>query len=370
MIFALVMAVALLAYANGANDNFKAVATVYGSKTLGYRPALALATVAQVLGSLASVLLAGALVKAFGGKGLVPAVVVGDPTFLVAVGAGAAATVLIATRVGLPVSTTHALVGGLMGGGLAMAPADLAWSRLGSGYFLPLLTSPLMALVGAALLYPVARGLRRRLRVEPTTCVCLDGGVEHADMQPDGSLILRRTGLRVHVEDVGACSQRYEGSIVGVSAQRVVDTLHTASALTLGFARGLNDTPKVCALLVAAGWSGVDPRLALLVVAVVMGLGGVLHARRVAETLSHRITDINHGQGLLANAVSSALVVGASMLGSPVSTTHVSTGAIFGIGLWNGRTDWRLAGGIVLAWVATLPLGASLAWVTARALMA
>ena len=370
MIIALVIAVALLAYANGANDNFKAVATLYGSSTLGYRPALALATLAQVLGSLASVLLAGALLEAFGGKGLVPAAVVGQPAFLLAVGAGAAGTVLIATRAGLPVSTTHALVGGLVGGGLAMAPTQLHWTHLGAGYFLPLLTSPLVALLGAALLYPLARGLRRRLRVQPTTCVCLDGGVEEADPQPDGTLILRRTGLTVRVEDVSVCRQRYDGFIAGVSAQRVVDALHAGSAFTLGFARGLNDTPKIFALLVAAGYSGVDPRAALLAVAVVMGVGGLLHARRLADTLGHRITDINHGQGLLANGVSSALVVGASLLGSPVSTTHVSTGAIFGIGLWSGRTDWRVVGGIVLAWVATLPLGAALAWVIGRALMA
>jgi len=68
-----------------------------------------LATAAKLLGSLASVLLAGALLRAFGAKGLVPPEVVGDPRFLVSVGAGAAATVLLATRVGLPISTTHAL---------------------------------------------------------------------------------------------------------------------------------------------------------------------------------------------------------------------------------------------------------------------
>ena len=92
-----------------------------------------------------------------------------------------------------------------------------------------------------------------------------------------------------------------------------------------------------------------------------MALGGFLRARRVAETMAHRITPLSHGQGALANTVSSGLVIGASLLGAPVSTTHVSTGALFGIGFWNASTDWSMVRGIVLAWIGTLPLAAALA---------
>ena len=67
------------------------------------------------------------------------------------------------------------------------------------------------------------------------------------------------------------------------------------------------------------------------------------------------------GQGLVANSVASTLVIGASLMGSPVSTTHVSTGAIFGIGMHTGSADTKVIGGIVLAWVATLPIAAALA---------
>jgi hypothetical protein len=84
----LVIAAFVLAYANGANDNFKATATIYGSGTLGYEAARRLATFAQLAGSLASIALATGLLKAFSGKGLVPAEVVGDPRFLVAVATG------------------------------------------------------------------------------------------------------------------------------------------------------------------------------------------------------------------------------------------------------------------------------------------
>ncbi|MBZ0251850.1 MAG: inorganic phosphate transporter, partial [Candidatus Methylomirabilis sp.] len=96
-------------------------------------------------------------------------------------------------------------------------------------------------------------------------------------------------------------------------------------------------------------------------VAATMALGGVLGARRVAETMGRRITDMSPGQGLTGNLVTGVLVLGASRAGLPVSTTHVSCGAIFGIGATTGRADRRVIGEILLAWLATLPLGAACA---------
>ncbi len=353
----LALAALALAWANGANDNFKATATLYGSGTADYEAALTLATGAQVVGSIASVALAGALLSAFSGKGLVPASVVGDPAFLVAVATGAAATVLLATRVGAPVSTTHALLGGLLGAGLAMAPDRLAWGALGGKYFVPLAVSPLLAATAAGLLYPAARFVRCRFGWNEQTWLAA-GAVDRAGDPPSGAFAF--AGQEGDPAPRGD-GRAFEGLLLGVSALELIDFAHTASAFALGFARGLNDTPKILALLVAAGWSGIDPRASLLVVAAAMAAGGVLGARRVAETISHRITGMNRGQGLLANTVGSTLVIGASLLGSPVSTTHVSIGAIFGIGLHTGSADWRVAGGILAAWAATLPAAALVA---------
>jgi PiT family inorganic phosphate transporter len=364
----LLLAALALAWANGANDNFKATATVYGAGAMDYPRARRLATAAQLAGSLASVVLADALLQAFGGKGLVPPEVVGDPRFLVAVGTGAAVTVLVATRMGLPISTTHALVGGLAGAGLTLAPTQLSWSALGGSYFLPLLVSPVLATAAAFVFYPLAHRTREALGIRSNTCVCIGPMADPVNVSADGAMVLRRTGLPLTVAEREACRLVYDGRVFGTSFQTLIDRLHEASAFALGFSRGLNDTPKVLALLVAAGWSGIDPRASLTVVAAAMAAGGWLRARRVAETLAHRITSLSHGQGLLANGIASSLVIGASLLGSPVSTTHVSTGALFGIGFWSERTDWWMVSGILAAWLATLPLAAALAATTAWAL--
>jgi PiT family inorganic phosphate transporter len=96
----------------------------------------------------------------------------------------------------------------------------------------------------------------------------------------------------------------------------------------------------------------------------------VLNARRVAETMSRKITRMNPGQGFTANLVTALLVAGASRLGLPVSTTHVSVGALFGVGVVNGTARSRTVLAILLAWATTLPLGAALAAASYLALTA
>ncbi len=91
-----------------------------------------------------------------------------------------------------------------------------------------------------------------------------------------------------------------------------------------------------------------------------MAAGGLIGARRVAETMSHRVTEMNPGQGFAANFVTAGLVIGASGLGLPVSTTHVSCGTLFGIGAVTRQAHWKTIATILLAWVTTLPLAGAL----------
>jgi PiT family inorganic phosphate transporter len=355
----IVLAVLFLAYSNGANDNFKGVATLFGSGTCGYRQALAWATVTTLAGSLLALYLAGGLVESFKGKGLVPDEVTRQPAFVLAVSLGAALTVLLATLTGLPVSTTHALTGGLVGAGLLAAAGEADLGKLGGSFVVPLLFSPVVALLLTVAVYPLFRWARRRSGVSSLTCVCVSGTYEEVQAQPDGRLLLVRTQAVVEIGEVATCVDRYQGRVVGLEAGRVLDVAHYLSGGAVGFARGLNDTPKIVALMLAV--NAIPDAWGLALVAVVMGVGGVLNARRVAETMSRKITRMNPGQGFTANLVTSVLVAGASRLGLPVSTTHVSCGALFGIGTVNGTARLGTILTILLAWVTTLPLGAALA---------
>jgi PiT family inorganic phosphate transporter len=108
-------AMLFVAFANGANDNFKGVATLFGGGVSHYRKALCWATVTTLAGSLAAFPLAGELIPVFQGKGLVPPSLVQSPAFRGAVLLGAALAGFAATRIGMPISTTHSLTGALIG---------------------------------------------------------------------------------------------------------------------------------------------------------------------------------------------------------------------------------------------------------------
>ena len=220
--------VAMLAYANGANDNFKGVATLFGSGTTSYRRALWLALLTTLAGSLTAILLGQALIQAFSGKGLVSADVLANPGFLLAVSASAAFTVLLAAFTGFPISTTHALLGALIGAGL-LVPGGPDRTRLVNGLLLPLLLTPAAAVLATYILYTLFRRLRLALGISRDTCICI-GKETHtvatespalAVSRLDGSQIVLRSQdgrtevthrLRMSVDSDVKCVQRYEGS--------------------------------------------------------------------------------------------------------------------------------------------------------------
>ncbi len=350
--------VGLLAFANGSNDNPKGVATLYGSGTTGLRQAIGWATITTLAGSLAGWILADRLLIAFRGGGLVPAPLTHDPRFLLAAGFGASGAVLLASRVGLPVSTTHALLGGLLGAGVVAAKGAVRLDALGREFALPLLASPLLALATAWILYSFLRAARLRLGVERRMCLCVGAAVEPLMRTADGALVIESRGIPLTLQQEAFCRERYVGSLIGFDAQALLDRLHFLSAGLVGIARGMNDAPKIAALLVASRLTGVGTGLGM--VALAMAVGGLLGARRVVETLGRRITPLNHGQGFTANAVTAGWVLLASFHGLPVSTTHVAVGSLAGIGAMTGKADWGTLAVIATAWVTTLPLAAVL----------
>ena len=356
----LFIATIFLAYSNGANDNFKGVATLFGSGTTSYKAAITWATITTFAGSVTSLFLAETLLKNFSGRGLVPNELAASPQFVLAVGLAAGLTVMLATLTGFPVSMTHGLVGALVGAGLTAVGTSVNFGTLGTLFFLPLVVSPLLAVGLGIASYVFARGLRVKLGVQKEWCVCVGEVVQLVPIpQPRGLLALAPVTLpQIAVGSVEQCRQQYKGQLLGGSVQRGLDFIHFLSAGSVGFARGLNDTPKIVALLLVVKTFDVKP--GMLLVAIAIAIGGLLNARRVAITMSKRITPLNPGQGFTANLVTSTLVILASRFGLPVSTTHVSVGSLFGIGLITREANVRVVSGILLSWVLTLPIAAIL----------
>jgi inorganic phosphate transporter, PiT family len=352
----LFFATCFLAYSNGANDNFKGVASLFGSRTCSYRAAISWATITTFAGSIISIFLAQALLKKFSGKGIVPDHFVGSEYFLLAVAIGAGLTVIIATLTGFPVSTTHALTGAIIGCGFVAVGSGVNFSALGKEFVLPLLLSPILAMVIAGILYILFSALRIATGVTKEWCVCVGAEERIVAMpQPSSAFALRSIAstITLTVDEQENCRERYAGSFLGIGSQQIMDAAHFLSAGTVSFARGLNDTPKIVALLLL--WKALDIRWGFLAVASTMAIGGLLNARRVAETMSNKITAMNHGQGFTANLTTAILVVLASVFGLPVSTTHVSVGSLFGIGLTTGKANHRMIRAIVFSWLVTLP---------------
>lgn len=350
----LFLGVCFLAYANGANDNFKGVASLFGSGTANFRQALVWATLATLAGSLAALFLAQTLLVKFSGKGLAPDELIHTLPSMIAVAGGAGMTVILATRYGFPISTTHALPGAMAGSTLLATSGNLNLTPLLNNFVLPLLLSPVVALLLAALFY---RGLNTwisRRASDNDLCMCVEN--------PDQLALAGNTNMRMtlvpalSIDRQTACAERQAGLVFGFHADRLRDGLHFCSAGAVCFARGLNDTPKIAALLLLA--PGFDLQWIIIAVATAMLLGGVFNARRVAETMSHNITTLTHDQGLSANLVTALLVIFASKLGMPVSTTHVSVGSLFGIGWVSGKAHRDVIASIALSWLLTLPCAA------------
>jgi PiT family inorganic phosphate transporter len=169
LITILFVAACFVAFTNGANANFKGVASLYGSGTTTLRTAALWGTATTFAGSITSLFLVGGLLAAFRGRGIVPDSLVASAEFITAVALGGALTSFLATRFGFPVSTTHALVGAILGAGLAANSNEVQFAALGKLFLLPLFVSPVIAAFAGVLLFAVLMWWRvlpeRRTRV-------------------------------------------------------------------------------------------------------------------------------------------------------------------------------------------------------------
>lgn len=303
-----------LAFANGANDISKSIATLVGSGESDYKRAVVLVALATAAGGVLASAWAVKMTLLFTKGLLVPQAQV-NQLFALSVLAGSIGWVMLSTRMGMPVSTTHAIVGSVVLTGLyTFGFGQILWASVSKKIILPLLLSPVAAV---GLSWVVFRFLYW--------------------------LCAKRYCLNCH-------------------------WAHWASAMSSGFARGLNDTPKIAATGFIFYYL-IDPKVHIaphwffLALAVAMAAGGILMGFKVTDTLAHKVTEMNHLEGFAANVATSALVIATAIHGFPVSTTHLSSSAIMGMGMRKGFSGVNRAvvRDILLAWLVTLPTAGAMA---------
>lgn len=354
----------VIAYVNGSNDVSKGIATLVGSGITNYRHAKLWGTLWTGAGGVAAALFARAMEGTFGNKllasGITPSLAASTATIL-----GAAAWVAIASLTGLPVSTTHAIVGSLAAVGWVAYGEGIKWKFFGGKIALPLLLSPLISfLVTTALLRTWAFFSAKTGKSVECLCAQVETGVAPMAAMANGAVVslpVPQTLLRWKIDSKRTCADE-ESDFLGLT----IDHLHWITSGATAFARGLNDAPKMVALILGAAFLNTTnasiPTIAYAAISTGMVAGSWIAGRRVTTVLAKKVTRMDHREGFVANLVTAALVGPGAALGLPMSTTHVSSGAIIAVGAQNDAgLSWRTVRQMLLAWVATLPAAALLA---------
>jgi|SRR3972149_2161702 len=351
------LAALFIAFVNGSNDNIKGVATLYGSGVNNYKRTILWGTFTTATGSLFAIVIAKTLILNFSGKGLVPDQFVNTFAFNTSIAFGAGAAVLIASQIGMPISTTHSIIGAMIGSGFVAADSALNLTKLFSTFIIPLLFSPIAAVGIAYILYLFINRTRLALGYEKEACVCVGEKsycLTAANNLSSEAILSEVKKIDITIDTVDSCIVNYSGKFLGLKLQSILTTSHFISSGLVSFARGLNDTPKLLGLFIF--FNLFDPKLSLLGVTISMMAGGLLNSRKVAETMSKKITPLNDGQGFTANLSTGLLVLASSFWGLPVSTTHVSVGSLFGIGMATKKYNVEVIKNILYSWLLTLPV--------------
>lgn len=343
-----------LGFANGTNDVSKGIATLSGSGLTTLGRAMLWGTGWTVLGSLCGILWGGSVLHTIVGG--VPSGETLPEGARLSLMIGTAGWVFLSTVRGWPVSTTHAIAGSLLGATAVTAGESVeAWEPMTRTILLPLLLSPVVAGILTSAV----------VRIFPETIGAASAEGRKICLLPRLKWLVDSSGETAALAAGRACAvcpadSRDAAGHFGfrIGARR----LHWGSGALLSFARGLNDTPKFVAVTLLAippGTNVAAPWLFLLA-AVAIGAGSLLGGGRVTRVLGSELVGIDPYRGFLANAVSSLLVVGASPLGVPVSTTHVAAGAILGSAAGRGIV-WGTVRSMAGAWLVTVPVSALVA---------
>ena len=341
-----------VSFANGANDVSKSIATLVGSGIANYGRAIAWGTLWTASGAVVAALVTRAMLQTFGSISRSSTI----HPFSTAIAAivGTVLWIAIATYASLPVSTTHAIVGSLIGvaifnGGLA----QVNWSVLTGKIAIPMLLSPILAFGLTIGLLKIWRDFAPDVAED---CICIevqdDFDAPRSEAAIAQSIAAQPLAASLRLASCDAANR--------FSAGVTIRHLHWISSGFASFSRALNDTPKMVALLVGAALvsGGTRPLSGSYygVAALGMTAGSWIAGRRVTNLLARKVTPMDHREGFAANLVTAALVGIGAPLGLPMSTTHVASGAILGIAA-EQRTpaNRKVIVEMMIAWVVTLP---------------
>jgi PiT family inorganic phosphate transporter len=319
LVIIIVLAV-LFDIANGWHDCANAIATVVSTKVLSPGAAVAIAAFMNILGAFLTTAVAKTI-----GKGIVDPAAITDQVIIAAL-LSAILWNLITILMGLPVSSSHALVGGLIGAAMAHGGMSILNSDGIMKIFLSLLISPLF---GFAFGYGFMKAVLYLF-----------------------------------------------GHLAPGTINKHFGRLQILSSSFMAFGHGSNDAQKAMGIITMALFAaGKIPTLdvptwVVLTCAFAMGFGTIFGGWKIIKTLGHKMLKLEPIHGFAAETSSAAIILVASHWGMPVSTTHVVSTAILGVGATKrlSAVRWGIAGKIVLAWVLTLPFCIAMAWGIVRLL--
>jgi PiT family inorganic phosphate transporter len=328
--FFLIVLVVIMAlafdYINGFHDTANAIATVVSTRVLSPRTAIIMAAVLNFIGAM----VAQNVAKTIAG-GLVDKAFVNQSIILSAL-IGAIIWNLITWKYGIPSSSSHALIGGLCGAVVSKGGWDaLKIDGIKEKVLIPLVMSPMIGLFVGFLIMTLIYLLAKR--ANPTKAMAL--------FKP----------------------------------------MQILSSSLMAFSHGSNDAQKsmgiITLALVAGGFLTktdkiIIPMWVMVSCAVAMALGTAAGGWRIIKTMGHKILRMDPSQGFAAETSASLVILLASKLGIPVSTTHVISSSIFGVGIAKNKNAvrWAVARDMVFAWILTLPASAIMAMLTAYILRA
>jgi PiT family inorganic phosphate transporter len=376
IIFGVIIALALN-FVNGLNDASHSIATVVATKALSPIKAVFLTALCNLIGPF----LFATAVAATIGTAIVTESGLTPHSIIIAMGT-AILLVFVATRAGIPISSSHAIVGGLLGAGVAVAGFSAvilpSWESGTEAVFFGLLG----ALIGA-----ISLGLFTASFGEDGWFGAMLGAVCGA------SLIIPVLMLMGFIQIKGLLAIVlfiFISPVIGMAGafifdivvshlfrhsrqnrmKRIFQPLHVLASLIQATAHGANDGQHavgvITALLVSSGVLVTFdvPSWVILTSALAIGLGTCFGGWQVVDRMAKDITRIRPYQGFCAATASSAILVAVTAGGIPVSSTHAINGSIIGVGATRGRNavQWRVVREMMTAWVITIPLAMVVAW--------